>query len=307
MIVLLLGTAASGGFPQWNCTCAGCRLARRHPEEAKPRTQSSIAVSADGEHWFLINASPDFRVQIEANPELQPRSTSVRSSVIEGVLLTSADIQNVLGIFQLREGSRLRVFGTPQIRTSVNAGLQMEAVMGQYCGVDWENVPEAPAPLMLANGEKSGLLFSAISIPATAPRYTGEPAAAAGSGHLLAYLLVDQNTRKRVLVAPQLPTMTGRILGEFLTTDVLLVDGMFWSGDELALRTVRKVGASQLGYTAVSGKGGSLEALSQSDASRKIYVHMNDTNPILIENSFERESVTAAGVEVGYDGMKLTL
>ena len=307
MIVLFLGTAASGGFPQWNCSCAGCRLSRRQPDRAKPRTQASIAVSGDGEHWFLINASPDFRSQIEANPELQPRSTAVRSSVVEGVLLTSADIQNVLGVFQLREGSRLRVFGTPQIRTSVNAGLQMEAVMGHYCGVDWENVPDAPSPLLLSNGEQSGLLLSAISIPSTAPRYTGEPSAPAGGGHLLAYLLVDQNTRRRLLVAPQLPTMTGRILGEFLTSDVLLVDGMFWSGDELALRTVRRVGASQLGYTAVSGPGGSLEALAQSDAARKIYVHMNDTNPILIEDSPERAEVTAAGVEVGYDGQKLTL
>jgi pyrroloquinoline quinone biosynthesis protein B len=306
VIVRLLGTAASGGFPQWNCSCAGCRVARRHPELAKPRTQFSIAVSADEEHWFLINASPDFRAQVEATPELHPRSSAVRSSVIEGILLTSADIQHMLGLFQLREGRRLKIYGTSEIRKSANDGLNVEAVLGRFCGADWENVSEIPAPLLLASGERSGILYSAISIPAPPPRYTGETAAS-GSGHLLAYLLVDESTRKRLLIAPQLPTLTGRVLGEFLTSDVLLVDGMFWSGDELALRTVRKVGASDLGYLPISGEGGTFEALKQSDAARKVFVHMNDTNPILIEDSPERAKLTEAGIEVGYDGMTLTL
>lgn len=307
MIVRLLGTAASGGFPQWNCTCAGCRLSRRQPERAKPRTQSSIAISADNEHWFLINASPDFRAQIDSTRELQPRPNAVRSSPIEGVLLTSADIQNVLGLLQLREGSPLRIFATPEIHRSANAGLNTEAVLKNYCGTEWLPVPDTPSPLMLASGERSGLLFSAMSIPSTPPRYTGEPPTPAGPGHLLGYLIVDESTRGRLLVAPQLPTITGRILGEFLTSDVLLVDGMFWSGDELALRTIKRVGASQLGYLSVSGRGGTLESLSQSDASRKVYVHMNDTNPILIEDSPERAVVVNAGVEVGFDGMKIEL
>lgn len=266
-----------------------------------------MAVSANGEHWFLINASPDFRAQVDATPELHPPANAVRGSVIEGVLLSSADIENVLGLFQLREGSRLRVYGTPQIQQSANAGLNVDAVMGSFCGIDWEMVTEAPAPLLLANGERSGLLVSAMSVPGAAPRYSGEPAGPAGPGHRLAYLLVDENTRGRLLVAPQLPTITGRILGEFLTSDVLLVDGMFWSGDELALRTVRKVGASQLGYVSISGPGGTLESLSQSDAAHKIYIHMNDTNPILIEDSPEGAEVRAAGVEIGYDGMAVTL
>lgn len=244
---------------------------------------------------------------MDATPELQPRSTAVRSSVIEGVLLTSADIQHMLGLFQLREGSRLKVYGTNEIRKSANAGLNLEAVLDRFCGIEWENVSDSPAPLLLANGEHSGILYSAIGIPSTPPRYTGEAAGSPGSGHLLAYLLIDEATRRRLLVAPQLPTLTGRVLGEFLTSDILLVDGMFWSGDELALRTVRKVGASGLGYLPISGADGTLEALKQSDAARKVFVHMNDTNPILIEDSPEHAQVVEAGIEIGYDGMMLTL
>jgi len=232
---------------------------------------------------------------------------AVRNSVIQGVLLTSADITNMIGLLQLREGNSLSVHGTPEIRASANAGIRLEAVLGSFIGIEWQDVTDTPSPLLLANGEHSGLLYSAISIPASAPRYTGEPKTPSAPGHLLAYLIIDETTRGRLLIAPQLPLITGRVLGEFLTSDALLVDGMFWSGDELALRTVRNVGASELNYTPISGRDGSLDALSQSDASRKVFVHMNDTNPILIEDSPERAQVVAAGVEVGYDGMTITL
>ena len=164
MHVRLLGTAAGGGFPQWNCACLNCRTARSHPDRAVARLQTCVALSADEQQWFLVGASPDVRSQIESYPLLRG-SGSVRGSAVEGILLASADLDHVLGLFVLREASRLCVHATPAVRRSVCEGLRLDNVLARYCCLEWREPPDRLSPLRLAGGSPSGLLLEAFPAP----------------------------------------------------------------------------------------------------------------------------------------------
>src|SRR5947207_2695715 len=171
MQIRLLGTAAGGGVPQWNCNCMVCREARANTGRVRLRTQSSAAVSADGQHWFLLNASPDIRAQIENAPALRPPEGKVRGSPIEAVLLTNADLDHSLGLFLLREGEQLRVHATKNIQRSLTDGVSMAAVLDSFCGIKWIEPRVEPSPLLLGDGSPSGLLYQAVPIRGHAPRF----------------------------------------------------------------------------------------------------------------------------------------
>ncbi len=305
MHVRLLGTAAGGGFPQWNCGCLNCEGVRRGTIQARPRTQSCAAVSADGRHWFLLNASPDVRVQIESFAPLQPRGT-VRGTTIQGILVTSADLDHTLGLLMLREGGRLAVHATSSVRRALDEGLHLTEVHDCYGGVDWHHPPANLAPLTCADGTLSGLSYAAFPVPGKLPRYREGRTSPSGED-AVGYQFVDESTGERLVYVPGLAALDRDVLTRLRDADALLVDGTFWSDEEMRSVGVGGASARAMGHLPVGSEDGSLAALAPLPASRKIYVHINNTNPMLREDSPERRAVERAGVEVGWDGLEFTL
>ncbi|MGO8671760.1 MAG: pyrroloquinoline quinone biosynthesis protein PqqB [Capsulimonadaceae bacterium] len=303
MRIRLLGTAAGGGFPQWNCNCANCGGVRTRSVPAKPRTQSCVAVSADGQHWFLLNASPDVGGQIESFSPLGPPPGARRGTGIDGVVLTNADLDHTLGLLQLREGRPLNVIASAATQEALDRGLRLSAVLSSYCGIRWQTPSADLRPLMLAGGEPSGLLLSAFAIPSKPPRY-GDPASRADS---LGYRIVDTSTGGTVVFLPDMPDLGAVDPAQWEGCGLLLVDGTFWTEDEMSTAGVGTRTAREMGHQPVGGAAGSLAVLARLAIPRKIYIHINNTNPMLLEDSPERAAVEAAGVEVGMDGMEIAI
>jgi pyrroloquinoline quinone biosynthesis protein B len=305
MRVRLLGTAAGGGFPQWNCGCPNCRAVRAGEPRASARTQACIAIGAEEERWFLVGASPDIRAQIESFPPLHPRG-GVRGSPIEGILLTGADLDHVLGLFALREGGALHIHATATVRRALCEGLGLEAVLRHYCGVKWHEPPDRPSPLLLRDGQPSGLLYQAFPAPGKPPKYR-EGTTAPDPGDCTGYLIEDPSMRGRLAVLPGAAALDEDVLARLHGCNAVLIDGTFWSEDELAGLGAGDTPASAMGHLPVGGARGSLELIARLPARRKIYLHINNTNPILLDDSPERRQVEARGVEVGRDGLEFVL
>jgi pyrroloquinoline quinone biosynthesis protein B len=305
MQIRLLGTAAGGGFPQWNCGCANCRTARTDPTAAIPRTQSCIAVSPDGLRWFLVNASPDIRSQIESFPPLHPPTGVIRGTGIAAVLLTNADLDHVLGLFNLRESGPLVVHASPAVRRSLNDGLNLDAVLGSYNGIEWREPPGDLAPLNYPNGTPSGIHYAALVVPGKPPRYC--PDAKPSPGDAVGYRFVDTTTGGRAVVIPDLGGLDEVVIHEIGNADLLLLDGTFFDADEMTRAGVGHATAAQMGHVPIGGPLGSLARIAVLTAVRRVYVHINNTNPILLENSPQRSAVESAGIEIGLDGMHFDL
>lgn len=190
MLVHLLGTAAGGGFPQWNCHCDNCCVVRSGTASARPRTQSCVAISSDGRRWFLVNASPDVRLQIESFAPLR-ESKTVRGTALEGVLLTNADLDHTLGLLMLREGERLTVHATAAVRRVLTEGLLVNEVLHSYCGIDWREPPTKLAPLRHDDGSPSGLWYAAFAVAGEPPRYWQSQVESSG-GLCVGYYLLDE-------------------------------------------------------------------------------------------------------------------
>src|SRR5438067_1212241 len=202
MRIRLLGTAAGGGVPQWNCNCPICREARAGTGRVKPRRQSCVAVSADDRNWFLLNASPDLASGIENFPPLHPPPDRVRGSRIQAVLLTNADLDHTLGLFQLREGERISVHATASVRRSLEQGLSLSSTLACFSGVDWVEPPTALTVLPNRGGGKSGLLYRAVHLSAPPPRFAKARELAAD--HVFGYAITDEKTGGRLLFLPDL-------------------------------------------------------------------------------------------------------
>lgn len=306
MRVRLLGTAAGGGFPQWNCNCSNCRGLRSGALRAQPRTQSCVAISADSRRWFLLNASPDIRFQIESFPPLLPWPNTARGTSLEGILLTNADLDHTLGLLILREGSRLPVYATSRVRSALTDGLYVDQVLECYCGVDWREPAAEPSPLLYADHSASGLRYAAFPVAGKPPRYL-EGRVSPGLGDVVAYRIEDEATGGRMLFMPDVAALDGRTLGQMHNCEALLLDGTFWSKDEMETMGVGTIPAAQMGHLPVGGPDGSLAWIASLPIRRKIYVHINNTNPMLLEDSPERRVVESAGVEIGWDGLEFTL
>jgi len=304
MRVRLLGTAAGGGLPQWNCHCRNCRGARAGTMGIKPRTQSCVAVSANDRHWFLINASMDIRAQIESFPPLHA-TDSVRGTRISGVLLTSADLDHVLGLMVLREGDRLNVYASPAIRNTITDHLHLDSVLNHYCGIDWHEVPRDLSLLQTRDGVDTGLLVAAFPVTGKPPRYAESSIHAAWNA--IGYRFVDPITRGTMVCIPGVTRLDPAALDELERCDLLLIDGTFATEDEMACTNVGATTAMQMGHCPILGASGSLRQISTLRARQKVYIHINNTNPILDEASPERHAVEKAGVVVGEDGMEFQL
>lgn len=306
MRVRLLGTAAGGGFPQWNCNCANCRAVRNGESGLAPRSQSCVAISADGKRWFLLNASPDVRAQIESFPPLQPAHGATRGTGIEGVLITNADLDHTLGLFILREGGPLSIYATPTVREALSQGLSIDSVLSSYCRLTWHAPPETLTPLRRAGGEASGLLYQAFALPGKPPRYR-ERHAAPDPGDCVGYRFLDEKSGRTLLFLPDVAALNNEAHALLKECDALLMDGTFWSDDEMARMGAGTTPASRMGHWPVGGEDGSLALLKTLPIPRKIYTHINNTNPMLRPGSAEHAAVQAAGCEVGVDGLEFEL
>jgi pyrroloquinoline quinone biosynthesis protein B len=296
--VRVLGSAAGGGFPQWNCHCRTCEAARAGVR-ARPRTQSSLAIRGDDGPWFLVNASPDARQQLET---LTPRHVDgVRTAPIAGVLLTDAEIDHTAGLLLLRESATpVHVFGDAGVERVLRRGYPVLAMLERYCGAEWQTLkPGRPQPL-----EGSSLLVEPFAAGGDAPRYaSGSDAGLQASG----FIFRDRARGGVVTYVPGLARFDDGVLSRFAASDLVLVDGTFWRDDELERLGISGRSARDMGHVPLSGPGGTLEVLAGLERPRKVLVHINNTNPILLEDSPEREEVVRAGVEVAYDGLEVEL
>jgi pyrroloquinoline quinone biosynthesis protein B len=298
MRVRVLGSAAGGGFPQWNCRCETCEAARAGVR-ARPRTQSSLAIQGDDGPWFLVNASPDARQQLETLA-LAP-ADGVRTAPIAGVLLTDAEIDHTAGLLLLREsGTPVRVFGSAGVERALRGSYPVLGMLERYCGAEWQTL--APGRKQALEG--SSLAVEPFGVGGDAPLYAG------GSDLDLeasGFVFSDRASGGVVTYVPGLARLDDDVLSRFAASDLVLVDGTFWRDDELARHGISARSAGDMGHVALSGPGGTLEALAGLQRPRKVLVHINNTNPILFEDSPEREAVLRAGVEVAYDGLEVQL
>ena len=306
MRIRLLGTAAGGGVPQWNCNCSICRETRAGTGRVRRRAQSCVAISADDQHWFLLNASPDLRVQIESTPALQPPRGKTRGSPIEAVLLTNADLDHTLGLLLLREGERLPVHAPASVQHSLTAGISMAGTLDSFCGLDWITPPESRSPLRHRDGSGSGLGYQAIPLSGQPPRFM-KKGPATSRANAIGYRITDEKSGGRLLFLPDVATLDESLTKLLSDCDVLLFDGTFWSEREMEEQGAGMLTASSMGHAPISGPGGSLKILTQLELKNKTYIHINNTNPILIEDSRERAAVTEAGCVVGEDGTEVTI
>ena len=315
MWVRVLGSAAGGGYPQWNCACPVCCAVRDGSRPARSRTQSSIAVSPDYRQWFLLNSSPDIHAQIESFPALLPRGGPddgvPRAVPIRAVLLTDAELDHTLGLLLLREGRGLEVHATAAVHDTLADGTSLLRTLEAYCPVSWVRVePGSDTPL------GDGLSYRAFDVPTTKrPRFGPAGASEVGAsergrnveGRVVGYRLTDAHTGGTLVYLPVVQELTVPLHRQLADCACLLVDGTCWRDDEMIRLGAGGKTAREMGHLPISGPGGSLEQLCPLPVDRKIYIHINNTNPILLEDSPERRALEQRGLEVAVDGLELQI
>ncbi|MGH9743797.1 MAG: pyrroloquinoline quinone biosynthesis protein PqqB [Candidatus Acidiferrum sp.] len=310
MRVKVLGSAAGGGFPQWNCSCPQCMGVRSGTLKAGPRTQAQAAISPDGSRWFLLNASPDLRQQILSSADFVPPAGS-RNSPISSVLLTSADIDAVMGLLHLREFQPLQIFSTLAVRrilTEENSFLRVLARSNPP--VRWETLPlDRLTPLVLASpaNKQNGFFCKAVSVGGNFPDYVSDSLrnSLAPEEAVIGVSFVSKD--KKLFYAPNLPGTGEQWLRCAEESDVAILDGTFWKDDELSAIQKGSKSARQMGHLPLWGDRGLLRTPFRASKTRRILIHINNTNPILNDESPESRIVREAGWEIAYDGMELAV
>jgi len=307
MKVTVLGSAAGGGFPQWNCNCRLCDGVRRGTVRATPRTQSSIAIGTDDvsmHDWALCNASPDILQQLKATPALQP-GRALRDTGIAAILLMDAQIDHTTGLLMLREhAKRLPIHCTAAVREDLSTGNPLFEVLRHYADVDWhEVVPERTFTIDALDG----LVFQPHALLSNAPPYSPHRDATR-PGDTLGLSVTDTASGKRLFYAPGLGTLEDPVRQAMQDADVVLVDGTMWTDDEMITTGASAKTARSMGHLPQSGPGGMIEALDELPATtRRILIHINNTNPILDEDGPQRALLAEHGIEVAHDGMQLEI
>ncbi|MGY4831106.1 pyrroloquinoline quinone biosynthesis protein PqqB [Sphaerotilaceae bacterium SBD11-9] len=306
MRITVLGSAAGGGFPQWNCNCANCAGVRSGRVRAKPRTQSSIFVrpddSADG---VLFNASPDILEQIRNHPHLQP-ARAVRDTAIAGVVLMDGQIDHATGLFMLRErGSPLPLWCTDAVEEDLTQGNPILRVLSHFCGVQRQRIGLDGAAFTVPG--VPGLAFRAMPLSSKAAPYSphrDNPA----PGDNLGITLIDTRRGRSVFYAPGLGAITPPVFDAMASADAVMVDGTFWTDDEMKSLGLSQKSARDIGHLPQSGAGGMIEWMGKLPrTTRRLLIHINNTNPILDEDSPQRAELVRAGIEVCEDGMSIQL
>jgi pyrroloquinoline quinone biosynthesis protein B len=302
--IKVLGAAAGGGLPQWNCACENCSALRRGSSHIQPRTQSQLAITAGEDGWFLINASPDLREQLNRTSEIHPDpATGLRNTPVEGVILTSADLDHVLGLLFMREFTPVRVYASGAVRSILqsNSFFQMlDRLPGQS---RWTTI-EPQVSFSLGGS----VTCTPIALPGSLPSYVAEKERIAlDAARITMGLLFETSQGKRFAYLPALSSVSSVLKDLLSTCSVLLVDGTFWKDDELQSIQPGTPLARSMGHMPISGADGSLSVLGDLAGVRRIYTHINNTNPILNESSRERRAVHDAGWEVAWDGLEITV
>jgi pyrroloquinoline quinone biosynthesis protein B len=299
--IIVLGSAAGGGVPQWNCCCPVCRLAWAGDPRVAPRTQSGLAVSADGRHWILLNASPDLRQQILATPALRPAGPG-RTSPIEAVLLTNGELDHVAGLLSLRERQPLCLLATAPTFAALDANPLFRALDRELVARGLLH-PEEPVDLL-------GLRLLPFMVPGKVPLYqegASQEGVALGEETEQVLGLEISDGGRRCLYVPNCAKITPALCRRLAGADLLFFDGTTFSDNEMLRLGLSSKTAARMGHVAMDGDGGSLAGLAAVPVGRRVYLHLNNSNPVLVEGSDERVLVEAAGWEIAHDGMELAL
>ena len=309
--IRVLGSAAGGGYPQWNCNHPNSRRARAHDAAAPARTQSSIAVSADGEHWLLCNASPDLRQQINDNAVLQPAASgALRASPLAAVVLTNADVDHVTGLLTLRESQAFNLYATGRVQAVLAANPifnVLNPAFVQRHAISLDN----PFEPLRADGQPLGCVVTAFAVPGKVALWLEDAARGVDVGGIgedtIALEISDAATGQRFYYIPGCARMTPELAARLRGAALVFFDGTLWVDDEMIRDGVGVKTGQRMGHLSVSGPAGTLAAFAELGVGRKVFIHINTTNPILIADTPERRAVEAAGWEVACDGMHIAL
>jgi pyrroloquinoline quinone biosynthesis protein B len=306
--VVILGAAAGGGVPQWNCGCPVCRTARNeHPEIQS--TQASIAITGDGEHWFLINASPDLRQQLIATTQLHPKAGKLRHSPISGVILTNGEIDAIAGLLSMREGSPFTIYAHPRVLSI----LQDNSIFNVLSEKNVSRQPielDRPFEPALPDGSPSAIEIVPFAVPGKSAWYLegkDHPAASDGAGDTLGLRIVDKTTGKYFYFLAACATVTEDVKTRLAGAPLVFFDGTVWRDDELIAAGLGNKTGQGMGHIAMSGDSGAIAALAGLEIGRKIFLHINNSNPALLHDSEEREIAERAGWQIAADGTEITL
>jgi len=304
MRVIVLGAAAGGGFPQWNCNCAGCARARAGDPAVRPRTQASLAVSADGARWVLLNASPDLPFQIASAPCLWPKAGEARHSPIAAVVISGGDVDCIAGLLSLRESQALAVYADAFVQKILDENGIFRVLDRRF--VSFNGL--AAGQLTGADGEELGLSVEPFAVPGKVPLYQerSDDIAALSAADAVIGLCVSDGV-SRVFYVPGCAAVEQKLRGRLRAGDALFFDGTLWRDDEMILAGTGTKTGTRMGHISISGPAGSIAAFEGVAGVRKIFIHINNTNPILCDDSEEAAFVRAAGWEIAYDGMELLL
>ncbi|MFC8125002.1 pyrroloquinoline quinone biosynthesis protein PqqB [Streptomyces sp. NPDC057302] len=302
MLLQVLGTAAGGGLPQWNCACPGCTGARAHPE--RRRRHASLAVRVGEGRWYVVNATPDIGEQIEGAAELHP-GPGARQTPVAGVVLTDAELDHTLGIARLREAhDGFDVVATPPVLDAVREGLRLDAVLGPYTSVRWRELSDGDAGRPL-DGAESGISVSAVPLSAKKPRYAAN---SADSSHRwsVALRLRDTGSGRTLLYAPALAVWSDAFEAAARDADCVFVDGTFWDDEEPLRSGFSTRTATGMGHLPVTGPGGTAHRLARL-SGRCLYTHLNNTNPLGNPHAEQHKLLAEWGIEVAAEGMVIEL
>lgn len=307
MRVVVLGAAAGGGVPQWNCNCGICNAARSDDPDLQS-TQASIAVSADDRHWFLINASPDLRQQMAANPQLHPQAGHLRHSPIAGVILTNGEVDAVAGLLSLREGWPFTIYAHPRV-------LEILKANSIFNVLDEARVPrepiafDAPFEPALPDGSASGLVFTPFAVSGKSAWYLENEAGdrIEEAGDTLGLRVADKASGAHFYFLAACAAVDDELKARLRGAPLIFFDGTLWRDDELIAAGLGHKTGQRMGHIAMSGQGGAMAALADLGITRKIFLHINNSNPAWLHGSAERNVVDRAGWEIPSDGMEIVI
>lgn len=303
---IVLGAAAGGGLPQWNCACPVC-AAVRSGQAGAPQTQSSIVVSADGERWVLINASPDIRQQFAATPALHPRA--VRHSPLSAVLVTNADVDHVAGLLSLREAQPFALYATRRVHSVLDANAIFNVV-------NREHVPRRPVqlnesmPILDAAGEATGICIETFTVPGKVALWLEDPNAerfGSVAEDTIGVAIRAEGSDARLFYLPGCADVPDSLKARFRPTDTVLFDGTTYTEHEMAEAGVGQKSASRMGHLVMSGPQGTIARLADVPLARRLFIHINNTNPVWLPDSDARREIARQGWDLAFDGMELTL
>jgi pyrroloquinoline quinone biosynthesis protein B len=306
MLLQVLGTAAGGGIPQWNCACPGCSGARAHPE--RRRRHASLAVRTGEGRWYLVNATPDIGDQIEAHPALRPEP-GTRRTPIAGVVLTDAELDHTLGIARLREADSLEILATAPVRRALTDRLRLGEVLGPYTALSWRELPcHGAQPLPAKGGARGpaedGLRISAVPVSGKRPRYAaGDPE---DDAWVVALRLYEPATGRSAVYAPAVAAWSDALHRAVAEADCVIVDGTFWDEEEPRRTGISSRTATGMGHLPVDGPGGTAAVLATLSA-RCFYTHLNNTNPLVDPTAAQHKRLARLGIEVADDELVIEL